>query len=112
MSDRVNKAIKGCKPDTFELRDLAVDSPIESLDHYVLTAFDTETGRKFLKRLPGPITTCLAGTDGRHIDIKRSALLDLLYCPQTECGMSLDGCQVMVIDVYHDSMLVTFEYRG
>lgn len=105
--DRVQKATKGISTEYLqdaEFQSEAVRYKITVTDHLAL--------RSMIKRLPGLFTVYLNGTDGWSIDVTRKALLDLLYCDESECGMGLsyDG-QVAHLVIFQSQTQIEFSRR-
>ena len=104
--DRVQKAFKGI--DKNQLNECDFDA---EACRYDATVTDHNALRTIVKRLAGPFTVYLSGTDGWAIDVTRKALLELLYCDESQCGMSLscDG-QKAEVSVYRNCTNIEFKW--
>ena len=106
---RVEKATKSIEP--WHLIE-TIHTDGTSHGRYDVTVTNHDALRTMIKRLSGIFTVYLNGTDGWSIDVTRKALLELLYCDQSQCGMGLsrDG-MVADVSIYDNLTSITFTHK-
>ncbi len=106
--DRAQKSLRGIDENHLEDARFVVTAGC-----YEITVMNHDALRTMIKRLNGPFTIYLRGTDGWSIDVTRKSLLELLYCDQSKCGMGLscDG-QVAEVTIFENHTSIDFKYVG